>query len=667
MARCPKCSVRFQLLESENRPPEKSQGNNVNPVKVESPPSERRNPAKSEARRPSVDRHLAIPEPVALEPGAPESEGAAAIPPGLIPKEKRSRSAAVSRTIGSVPSKPEFPAVSEGPELPDGPLFVTTTSENSGILQQVSARRKRRSTTQLLIPIFGLAAVLIIVIAILYPRNNVHTDAGSSNFSAPVVTGQRDPQPKINSADSESADGTAVTKARSSPDDKPSTPSPTAGPPISLDLIPFSPQLVLHLRSADLWQNSEVFRELQSSLGVLGIWLGTEIQSIAAYSPEEISELTIAVNFGPRNSQPDVGAVVRLVKQQPQSEFQQRIRGRRRVDLQADIYESETHSILQIDQTTFAVAPLAMSDALADSAQHPAVVSAELETLLAASDRSRHLTLMFEIKALDVHRDTILPQGLQSLADEFLRRFEKDAGGISWSIHLQPHFYMETLFRCANNSSSQRVRRRIEEQLARLPEDMSTHVRTLVMKARGEQKLVGRFPAMLKALELGTVTDTAPQQVRLISLLPAQAAASLSAGSLITWRRSVQDSQPSPPRETSDVPGLIVDRLKKPVLADFRNQPLQEVFDFLGSEIQTKITINGDALKSAGFTQNMAQTMSLGTVPAISAIDAILQQYAGERDPMVICIDQNGQRIIVTTKSAAVQLELPIHESAAGK
>jgi hypothetical protein len=98
------------------------------------------------------------------------------------------------------------------------------------------------------------------------------------------------------------------------------------------------------------------------------------------------------------------------------------------------------------------------------------------------------------------------------------------------------------------------------------------------------------------------------------------------------------------------IPDKVADRLKLKVLVDFRRTPLQEAFGYIGESIKTDVTIDGDALKGAGFTQNMPQTMDLGSVTALEAIDRILQNYAKERDPLVLVVDEVGKKLLLTTK-----------------
>ena len=80
---------------------------------------------------------------------------------------------------------------------------------------------------------------------------------------------------------------------------------------------------------------------------------------------------------------------------------------------------------------------------------------------------------------------------------------------------------------------------------------------------------------------------------------------------------------------------------------------LQEAFGYIGESIKTEVTIDGDALKGAGFTQNMPQTFDLGTVTAQAALHEILLKYAKERDPLVLIVDEKAKKLILSTKVKA--------------
>ena len=94
-------------------------------------------------------------------------------------------------------------------------------------------------------------------------------------------------------------------------------------------------------------------------------------------------------------------------------------------------------------------------------------------------------------------------------------------------------------------------------------------------------------------------------------------------------------------------------RLKKEVEIDFNRTPLQDTFKFIAEKCDVEISIDGDALKAAGFTKNMSQTLSLGKTTGLQALEAILKKYAGEKIPMVLVVDEEQKKALITTTEFA--------------
>ena len=432
---------------------------------------------------------------------------------------------------------------------------------------------------------------------------------------------------------------------------------PTSGEPIPVDYLPFTPHILCHMHSAELWKEDRNTAELQAMLSTLGIWLKEQIETRTRYKPEEISELTFAINFGARMTIPDVAAVVRLKSPQTDQEFMQRFKGRIYADPKVELYEAPDFSYMIIDDHTFAVAPSSMSESLAMSMKDPALLSSDMEPLMRESDRDRHLSLLFDLKIVDSHREDAFTSQLQKLADKFLFWFGEDVQTVLWSIHLEPQLFMETLLHQTQASTPVKLQRFTQSKLSHLPEEILSGVRKMRPATVGSRAMIGRFPAMIKALEIGTTTHIDPAGVRLVTLLPQHASANLAAGALLTWNQSLltnfdNDSQLTK-TDTTKIPDKIADRLKLKVLIDFRRTPIQEAFSYIGNSIKTEITIDGKAFQGAGFTQVMAQSYDLGNVTALKAIDTIFQAYAGERDPMVLIVDEAGNKITVSTVEKA--------------
>ncbi len=441
--------------------------------------------------------------------------------------------------------------------------------------------------------------------------------------------------------------------------------SPTSGTVIPVDYLPFTPQVLCHLHPAELWKEDRNTAEFQAMLSTLGIWLKDQIELRTRYKAEEIAELTFAVNFGPRMSAPDVAAVVRLKDPQSDAEFRKRFTindGRFYADPAleqqgVELYEAKDFCYLKVNETTFALAPANMSESLKLSFKDPALVSADMEPLVTQSDRDRHLTLMFDLGIVDSHREDAFILQLQQLADKFLFWFGDDVQSVSWSLHLEPNLYMETLLHQTQASTPPKLHRSTQLHLSKLPDDILRCVRFMRPTTVGSREMIGQFPAMIKAIEIGTTTHIDPVGVRLVTLLPKNAAANLAAGAMLTWNQSLltnfDDDSHLTKTEIMKIPETVAERLKMPVLVDFRATPLQEAMDFIGDSIKTEITIDGDAMKGAGFTQVMAQTYNLGSVPALKAIDTIFAKYAGERDPMVMIVNEAAKKITISTVSKA--------------
>ena len=531
------------------------------------------------------------------------------------------------------------PVVAEAqPEIPAMLFTIPASADGPGtVIDRVKGRRRSSRN----VPIFASVTVVLIASvcgSIWYFREQRESSASPSGIKA-------------------SPEYQAAVADRAASNDDAKALSPTSGEPIPVDYLPFTPHVLCHMHPAELWKEDRSTAEFQAMLSTLAIWLGEQIETRTRYKPDEISELTFALNFGPRMSAPDVAAIVRLKSSQTDQEFMQRFKGRIYADPKVELYEGPDFSYMIIDRQTFAVAPSNMSESLAMSMKDPALLSSDMEPLVRESDRDRHLSLLFDVKIVDSHREDAFTSQMQTLADKFLFWFGEDVQTVSWSMHLEPEFFMETLLHPTQASTPVKLQRFTQLKLSHLPEEILSGVRKMRPATVGSRDMIGRFPAMIKALEIGTTAHIAPSGVRLVTLLPRHASANLAAGALLTWNQSLltnfDDNSHLTKNDTTKIPDKIADRLKLKVLIDFRRTPLQEALSYIGDSIKTEISIDGKAFQGAGFTQVMAQTYDLGNVTALKAIDTIFQKYAGERDPMVLIVDEAGNKITVSTVSKA--------------
>ena len=81
-------------------------------------------------------------------------------------------------------------------------------------------------------------------------------------------------------------------------------------------------------------------------------------------------------------------------------------------------------------------------------------------------------------------------------------------------------------------------------------------------------------------------------------------------------------------------------------------------FKFIAEKCEIEIEIDGDALKAAGFTKNMPQTLTLGKVTGLEAIGTILKKYEKEKVPLVMVIQEDEKKVLITTSEFAKKGEL---------
>ena len=617
-ARCPRCSERFM---------------------VELPAAV---PAAAPAPAPALEALEELP----VLPAAPMQGQAARWVPDDAP--------AVVAAAAPVQPAVTAPAASA---LPQFDLSVAPVADegdtSSSTVERFSGRRRRKgknSTTWLSLAGTGLLALAVTTYFWLDQRGHGTDVAKSTPAKNPGWEQEKQEETDSNTA----AEGL----------------SPTAGKPVSLNHIPFTPHLICHLHPAELWDSNAQMSEFRALLGDVGIWLENFIQAKTRYTPQEISELTIAVNFGPRMTEPDLAVVVRLDEKQTIRDLERRFSGRMRPDLnsEAAVYEAEDAAFLLVDDQTFVAASLTLAESLADYAGVGALASPDMEALIQQSDRNRHVSLLFDREIVDSHREDVFSgTNLLPVADKILFWFGSEVESVCWSMHLEPDCYMEFLMHNSSDSTPRKVQRNLMAQLDKLPEEILGMVRMMRPETLGTRKMIGRFPAMVQAFRMGTTAHVAPGMARMVTVLPQNAAANLAAASLLTWNQSLvtdfDAAMPVVKNSSTEIPARLEDRLKMKVLVIFNRTPLQEALAYIAESISTDLVLDGDGLKLAGFTQNMAQTIELGEVTALEGLDGIMQRYAKESDPLVLVVDEQKKQLLVTVKSKAAAEGLEVYDT----
>ena len=116
--------------------------------------------------------------------------------------------------------------------------------------------------------------------------------------------------------------------------------------------------------------------------------------------------------------------------------------------------------------------------------------------------------------------------------------------------------------------------------------------------------------------------------------------------------------------KTSDPEGSVVAKLKSEVEVEFARTPLQGAIKFIAEKCEVEIEIDGESLKAGGFTKNMPQTLTLGKATGLEAIGALLKKYENEKIPLVLIIQEDEKKALITTTEFAEKNKLTPFEFA---
>lgn len=455
---------------------------------------------------------------------------------------------------------------------------------------------------------------------------------------------------------------------------------PTDGEPIQLFLMPSGVNVVIHLRPADLWSNEIAFQELRATLTQdFTDWLSARLREICRREPAQIEEALIGIILGARGTEPELATVVRLKEDAALSDLVEEFRGEPLAEESGlRLTRSGEYGYLIQDTKTIAICPAYMAAELQEWITTPNYDTTDgILELLHHTDREHLCTVLFEIDDVRRHTSWLFAGETQTAFQLVLDAVSDDAETMSWTMHLGENFYSDIYLRTRVAGSREvitpaRLATGMSARLEATPHDMMAAVRMMNPTARGSRTIIGRYPAMLEAFQMATVTTTGPRYVRLTTVLPAKAAPNLALATMLTWdesrRTDFTRTEVQPPVMAAAEPALpetVAERLALEIDAEFSRTPLYAAFDYIAGEIGVTVEIDGAALMDGGYTQNIAQTFTLGRVPATAAIYEIIKDNDGDAEPekrMVIAIDEEKKQIIVLTEKFARQRGLEVFE-----
>ncbi|QDT30264.1 hypothetical protein Enr10x_56290 [Gimesia panareensis] len=643
-ARCPNCKHAFVLQLPETAAVEKSGSRPVEPPPEETPAP----PAPSSAEIEEVKIDLAQPASPVVGTSAKWVPDEPAEPVAATPPPQPQNQFPQIDTSTPAPASPDAPQIDTGASDGGFPNISTESSGNAGVARMRELRRKNAKRRNVTI-ISALALILLVGVGAYFAWPKVEQTM-TAKPAAPVQPQNTTPSP---------APVTPVVSHKQE-----TAASPTSGEPIRLLYVPAGTRVLVHLHPAALWEPGSQGEEFRACLGPLGVWAGQKIKDICMLEPAQIKEVTFCLILGSPGAPPEYAAVVRPVDPIKRSALIAQFDGQRLDDYNFPVYSGGKNSYMIVDENTYVIGPPGMDRAteMAESREFDSSTSPGIESILKQTDRDRHLTVVFDPDEVRRQQDVLVPEKAHPFLNEFLDWIGDDVETVAWSMHLgRDDFYSEFTFRNTTMIRPPQLADNLKNKLDQLPHEMLEGVQKMNPGTVGTRKVIGRFPAMLKAFSMANHEKTGERYAQLISNLPERAAPNLAVASLLTWDESTRTdfSVKAKPKPTGPkLPDKVVDRLKMKIDVDFRRTPLQEAFAYIGEETKTNIEVDGEALKLVGYTKNMPQTMNLGMAPGLDAIEAIFN--VKDQDQLCLVIDEAKKTATITSKPYAKNNNLTV-------
>ncbi len=561
----------------------------------------------------------------------------------------------------AAPAPPTVTAAVDSPFAFDFQAAPPATGDTSEAARPMSVRRgrgKSRGWVAMLVTVVIVGVGLLIAwpylnkpMASVKTNSVASTDEGDDLPAVPAVPG-------VYTREQLAADSSLIAEFR-----------PTKGEPIPLKYLAGANNIVIHMRPHRIWGPDRSAQEIRECLTTnVKAWLESTIQKITHRQPQQIEELWIGISVVSKVDPPQISTVFRLKDAVPRStlieEFNGDIISREGAPLVTRKGDSAFH--IGADSRTIAICPAVIGSELSEAISNPGeAVPDGIAELLKSSDRDRTFTLLFEASDVGTYADQLFEPSVKTAMLKLIDWLGNDAETVSWSLHLGQYTHSELRVRPkGSRSTGGKISTPVsleKEYTQRFPQsveqDLMGAIRMMHPRRAGFRQILGRFPAMVEAFRQATVLQVSATHLTMTTVLPAKAAPNLVLGTVLAWDESTRTNfNPSvsamPVAAVEDkLPKTVMERLKIEFEVEFARKPLEEAFLYIADETKVKFIVDGDALKSAGYTKNIPQVFALGKVPGTKAIYTIFTQPRQEQ--MCLVVDDAKLEALITTHAAA--------------
>ncbi len=511
-------------------------------------------------------------------------------------------------------------------------------TDTSSLAERRAARKQRNSTQWIII---GAVAACLVFVGLMLATTWSRRDPPASGQPADAAP---DTQPAKSPAVRNDPQVASPTPATVVDDGHTMWVSPTSGAAIDLGGLPPGCEMFVALRPAALLASGEG-EKILAALGPRGSQAAAYIQSASGLPLTDIDRLLIGLRA---SADFTIGTTLVVT---PRSGVQPP-RSANHYALSGGAYSVASTSVLDEVREFEGLAP---------------PLRREMESLVAATDRDRHATLLASPTFLFSGGRSMWHGSLAGLRDPLFALLPDSTRGAAISFHAGDDFFVELRLVATIDQRPKRFAQQFANKVANWPAAVEREIAT-VPASNYSAAVVARLPAMLRALHRFQRVGVDDDQSLLRVYLPQPAGHNLlMAGELLLAERMAGGGTvATTSSDSANSPRSLEQRLAQPASLSFARDTLETAVDLLADEIGAEIILLGGDLQLDGITKNQSFGLDEQGKPAREILVAILRlanpdkTASGPADPKQKLVYTFGKSprtgepaIFVTTRAQA--------------
>lgn len=443
--------------------------------------------------------------------------------------------------------------------------------------------------------------------------------------------------------------------------------SPTSGPPISLAYAPPGAQCFIHLRPQALATHPEG-EKILAALGPWGQAIVASLRELTQLQLDEIEALLVSIvpakdrgyhialriHLAPEASTRFSGAAPELVGDHT-------------------YFSPPPGDSAEPAGRILVICPTQLASELVDSAGEPPPLVRDLESLVEHSDADRTATIIVSPKFLEASGSDLLVDDAEPLRIALRRLVGNEATAVALSLNWDDDFFAELRAVPALNVPPRRLAATLKQRIAEAPDEIEELVLATTWHPHG-RKILARFPGMLRKFAGYARSAGDDRQALVRCYLPSIAGHNLLMAAELLLTQPQGDGALADAAAPAPAAALSTEeRLKRPTSLSFAKESLDRAIELIAADTGLDISIAGADLQLDGITKNQSLALEVRDQPAAAVLVEILlrcnpdRTATGPADPrqkLVYVVEPAQQgaagRIIVTTRTAAAQRQLPL-------